>query len=69
MKGLSEADIEEKLKNSIIVFMYIEDKDVFQRVRYCYADSLCNAWCRDAVMRKRYRKIRCILLHLTCPVN
>lgn len=34
MKGLSENDIDEKLKNSIIVFKYIEDKDLFLKVRY-----------------------------------
>lgn len=31
-KGLSEAEVDEKLTHAIIVFRYIEDKDIFQKV-------------------------------------
>ncbi|CAB3401704.1 unnamed protein product [Caenorhabditis bovis] len=30
-KGVSDVDIEEKLSNAIVIFRYIEDKDVFQK--------------------------------------
>ena len=32
-KGMSESEIDEKLSQSITVFKYIDDKDVFSRVR------------------------------------
>ncbi|CAD6190298.1 unnamed protein product [Caenorhabditis auriculariae] len=38
-KGLTEADLETKLSNSIIIFRYIEDKDIFQKY---YSKMLAN---------------------------
>ena len=32
-KGISESEIDDKLSRSITVFKYLDDKDVFQRVR------------------------------------
>ena len=31
-RSLSEAELEEKLGEIVVIFSYIEDKDVFQRV-------------------------------------
>jgi cullin 2 len=30
-KGISENEVEEKLNNSITIFKYIDDKDIFQK--------------------------------------
>ena len=31
-KGISESELDDKLVQTILVFKYIEDKDIFQRV-------------------------------------
>lgn len=31
-KGMSESDIDQKLSMAIVIFRYIDDKDVFQKV-------------------------------------
>jgi hypothetical protein len=46
-KGISESEIDEKLNNSITVFKYLDDKDVFQKF---YARNLGMA---------RRVKVRC----------
>ncbi|ULU00066.1 hypothetical protein L5515_003811 [Caenorhabditis briggsae] len=38
-KGLSESDLETKLGNAIVIFRYIEDKDIFQKF---YSKMLAN---------------------------
>jgi len=38
-KGVSEADVEEKLNKSITVFKYLADKDIYQAV---YQRMLCK---------------------------
>lgn len=39
MKGLSESDLETKLGSAIVIFRYIEDKDIFQKF---YSKMLAN---------------------------
>ena len=34
-KGMSENEIDDKLSQSITVFKYLDDKDIFQRVSVC----------------------------------
>jgi len=31
-KGIGDAELDEKLNGSIVIFKYLDDKDVFQRV-------------------------------------
>lgn len=31
-KGMSEAEVDQQLSKAIVIFRYIEDKDVFQKV-------------------------------------
>ena len=33
-KGIGDAELDEKLNGSIVIFKYLDDKDVFQRVRF-----------------------------------
>lgn len=44
-KGLSESEVDQKLSNAIIIFRYIEDKDVFQKV---YHSFLCSFQFRNS---------------------
>lgn len=42
-KGMSESEVEDKLTCSVIIFKYIDDKDVFQKVRKCCQAIKCTA--------------------------
>ena len=39
-KGLTDPELEKRLSNAIIIFKYIEDKDMFQKVRNMFFFTL-----------------------------
>jgi cullin 2 len=51
-KGMSESEIDDKLSSSITIFRYLDDKDIYQRVRsdtfffWCDADLVLSSFMR-----------------------
>ena len=41
-KGLSEREVDDKLSSAIVIFRYIEDKDIFQKVLTGWATFRSN---------------------------
>lgn len=62
-KGISENEIDDKLSNSITVFKYLDDKDVFQKF---YSRNLGKRLIHQVRMGKTTYYLNVPLLHCVC---